>query len=283
MAVDASERFTGMQKNTESVRMIWSGRRKALGERVVVGYSNSQNEHAHKAPGAKAVFWGQPTGDIATLQMPTNVSSVTSSEAVCIANEGKVIGGNLYYGAFDNALGRMKSTPCAWMWDATEQYDPLALGVPMGDGKVMQVSGDGKVLVGSVSTPDGERGSVWMQIGSLIITWAAPIVLQPLDGTTYAQAMGTDYFGNTIVGVSGVPWSDATQTYTYRATIWSRTGNTVGPPQDLIEILHANKLAKQVDNTWQTRVIRVSEDGKTFVGDLFPPEAPHLGWVASIP
>ena len=292
MANDASERFTGSRRPEP---LLPPGRERHLAarlvhERIIVGYSSTANQHAHRTPGAKAVFWGPFYGQLNELTVPASTSYPTkSAEAVCISDKGLVAAGNLYYGeAFDDS-GAMPCRPCVWMWDNTaKSFGPaLVLDDLQGgrlNARVRHISGNGLVIVGSGNGPNGERACMWVrQLGGT--SWSAPVDLGLLPGSaTYSVANGTDYFGKYIVGVSGSP-PDAQGKFSQKATLWEINGMSASSPKDIVSIFHANNTGMNIDDNWATQAMRISQFGKRITGDCWHPDVDgiHEGWVGAIP
>jgi uncharacterized membrane protein len=292
IANDSSDSFAGKLRTGELDSSADSAPQNLLHHRIVIGYSSTNNQHAHRLPGAKAVYWGPGLGQLHQLAVPDSVSNIVeSAEAIGVSDDGTVIAGNLYYGVPFDVTGAMPAMGCVWTWDPeAHSYGKgqllRNLAGPMINSRLRHISGNGAVIVGSGNDATGSRACLWRrQPGPR--SWSAPINLGLLAGSwTYSIAMGSDYWGRNIVGVCGIP-SDADGNFSQRATIWKSagSGSTFSPPQDLIEILHANGSALEVDDHWNTMAVRISNSDNRITGDCWHPDSfgIHEGWVGAIP
>jgi len=295
MASDVSERFTGAVERIPPGSIL-AGRdaSRAQFERIIVGYSSAGDNHAQRTPGAVAVYWGPYAGMMTQLDPPDDLPPIRSSEAVAVSDQGIVIGGNQYYGELDaDANTRYKCIPCSWRWDdVAHAYDAQALEDLAGgerDARLAHVSGDGRVLVGMGTSGVGQRACVWeAQVSGTVLTWSAPTALEPLPGMSYSLALGTDYFGGTIVGVSGIPFTE--DDVTQHATLWERIRNADGswgpwgPPVDIFETFRSNGLATDVPRSHWTVAKRISEFGHVITGSIDDNADGFVeGWVGALP
>ncbi len=280
VANDASGRFLGQLDPPQQLGS-------PLHYQMVVGYSSTGHQHASTASGARAVAWGPWYGDQRELPVNPNIGVRTweSSEAVTVSDDGMVIGGNIYYTLPGSGF---LSLPCIWQWSVTDGDYLMTLLEDLQGGKrhakVHHLSGDGKVAVGMADGANGLRAVVWLKSGD---TWMPAQDLGLLGDFTNSTALGTDAMGTTIVGSSGT-FNETTFEFTQRAVLWERKrnpDNTWGPfspPQDVMNLLQAAGLAKEVGADWQHQAKRISMQERYIIGDSH-----HNGirqaWVAQLP
>lgn len=246
---------------------------------VIVGWSGSRN-HPNRTPGGRAVYW-DPNLDIHDLPLPSslpNSKSIISSEAVCISDDGLIIGGNLYYASLN---GSYLSYPCVWKYSRNSHAYELVKtldDVPMGftETRLTHVSGDGNVMVGYGIKNDLLIACRW----SFYTTgWGNAEVLPLLPGMTSSAAAGVDFSGDNIVGTC---LTDADNDYgsVGKATLWRGTPVVA---EDIVAILKTADPAIIIPADRFLEANRISSDGTIITGTAFyTNEYKWEGWVCKI-
>jgi uncharacterized membrane protein len=302
-AADASDRVNGHERDPDCG--LDPDELRTWKRRVIVGYSSTQVNQPKRTIGAKAVYWAPWPCSPTALPLPAsapNGDPIHSSEAVCVSDDGSVIGGNFYHGVFDDDGSTdgtcpfsYESVACVWVLQPTGEYvfhalDDLPLGLE--NALVHHVSGDGSLMVGSGNDAVGIQACAWRIAapGAPGPAASGPIAMGRLAGFQYSIAQGVDEHGTVVVGVSG-SFDCTTFEYDQRATLWTVAGGTPSSPMDLVELLHLANLGPEIDANWKTTAHRVSSNGRTIVGIAEHPAPPPAedgetvieGWIAAFP
>lgn len=261
--------------------------------RVVVGYSNVGNQYAIRVPGAKAVYWDN-LNHVVELPLPIllpNDSSIISSEAVGISDDGQIIVGNLYYNQRQNPMHYM-SYGCVWIYNPANpwqnRYDFLGLLSDLSGGdnnsKIVSISGNGQVIVGTGSQYTGDPGCwdyvstacKWMRNGTI---YQSPEILPGISGFNGAFANGANYDGSIIVGsVSNVFGTCNYPEFDVRPVRWI-IGSTGQNPENIQDVM-----SSLIPSGWTLfDATRVSADGNTVIGYGMDYDYNIVGWVAGLP
>lgn len=260
--------------------------------RVVVGYSNIGNQYAIRVPGAKAVYWDN-FNHLVELPLPTvlpNDSSIISSEAVGISDDGQIIVGNLYYNQRQNPMHYM-SYGCVWIYNPANpwqnRYDFMGILSDLSGGdnnsKVVSISGNGQVIVGTGSQHIGDptcwdyvyAACKWIRNGT---TYQSPEILSGITGFNGSFANGANFDGSTIVGsVANVLGSCTYPEFDVRPVRWI-AGSPGQNPENIQDVM-----SSLIPSGWTLfDAIRVSADGNTVIGYGMDYDYNIVGWVAGL-
>jgi uncharacterized membrane protein len=244
--------------------------------RVVVGYSSTAENHAHRTPGATPVVWTNADPTALALRVPS-VFPVESGEARTLAADASVVVGTLY----DFAGGR--SAACAWVLDTVaNDYRPVLLAdLPGGADSCAAggVSGDGSIVVGWGTAASGKQPSYWKRtLGPAVFEPAQPLPMQVLGSSEIGaegEALAADHVGAVLGGALVLDGE-------YTAVRWPLSASGPGAPETVLDRLLGASIA--VPPGWHLfYVARLSADGRTLVGEGLDPAGNVAGWVAAGP
>lgn len=280
-----------------------SGIKNLLHKRIVVGWTSPGREEPFLSPDAKAVYWDSPE-NIVLLSVPASVTidhvsvAVISTEAVCISDDGTVIGGNLYYDVKSNGL-HFNGVPIVWkrVGGPGSAYQPTILAdLPGGDenAKIRHISGDGKTLVGWGHENNSDTGcgalyhyqACFWTFSTATMKWSGAKKLITLPGNIASLSNGVNYDGTIIVGSCLNIYDpsgncDPNQLeFQNKATRWLRSPS--GTKVDDIAVL----LGSVLPEGWQTYwAEKVSANGRIITGYGYPCSDCYnvMGWVAGLP
>ena len=284
---------SGMARaSSDTVRTLPGGGPGAMdavrsGERVIVGHSSSSTDIPQKRVGGKAVIWTSAT-QVVPLPLPMqlpNGLAVISSEAIAISDDGWVVVGNLFFDGPAVSGARLPCYPCVWHLQSNGAFSaPVFLGVLPGeqpDGKVQDVSGDGRVVVGTSQVGEDAHACRWTFDGA---SWSTALELGVLPGMTYSTVGSVNRDGSAIVGTSGFFSDDA---FGFRPVRW-RPSATSSRMEDLHPVLAALVPSMNITDDWLISIAAISGEGATACGTVsFPSPTPadpdrrfDEGWVA---
>jgi len=254
----------------------------APGRRLVVGYSTTGSNHAHRVPGAVPVYWAFPSTTPMPLPFPTGVDA-TFGEARGVSRTGRVIAGNLYHFVGGSLVS---TTACAWVWRPGRPhggFEPLVLTQPAGrvSGWVAGISDDGSVVTGmgheSLDEFGLETPCVWRGSGPPpSFAFGPPEILPVLPGSSGASVLGVSADGQVVGGQCVID-------FVTHAVRWSGPG--LATLEDVLVSATAHGVATDSWTLWF--VTGLSADGEMMIGtgdhldenDEFVIE----GWAARIP
>jgi hypothetical protein len=243
---------------------------------VVVGYSSTANQHAHRTPGAVPVWWTNAEPTAHALPVPPGFQA-ESGEVRALSDDGAVLAGILH----DFSGGEQSA--CAWWLDpATGEYQALLLADLDGGARAsaaLGVSGDGGTIVGWGTAASGKQPVLWKRASSAAIAFgqprALPLEVQPAGALAEeGEALATDFDGSVVAGSLVLDGE-------FTAARWDVDPAGTGAAAELV-IEHLMARAVAVPAGWHLfYVARVSADGGTLVGEGLAPSGALEGWVAS--
>lgn len=264
--------------------------------RIIVGWTNHYNKEPSLKP-SRAIYWDRPN-HVQFLPVPVKIlandSTVISSEATCVSDDGSIIGGNLYYNfLYDNY--HLASVPCVWKRKQTNQgfiYEITELSdLANGDlnAKINHISGNGNCLVGFGNEINGNDGcplgayafkACYWTYSSTSSSWSIAQPLDILSGNIASVATGVNFDGTVIVGSSlntTGPCDDLV--FNNKACIWKKQAAGFN-----VEALNTILSSVKPPNWNLYTAIRVSANGKIITGYNYDFETgKEIGWVVGIP
>lgn len=268
--------------------------------RIIVGYSNTMNNYANRMPGARAIYWDDwdhalPLPYPADSLLPDG-EKIISSAAVCISDDGRIIGGNFFYNKKLSPQHFM-SLPCVWIYNGSTRsdgmYELLCVldDVAGGDhcATINQVSGNGMVLVGyghqTFADPEcwyfPSVACKWTLsiTGEGMTECGLPEPFPYLQGYESSSAHGVSYDGSNITGVAlNVTGPCQGETFVDVPVIWD--GNHLNSrPVNLAKLLEP-----LVPQGWTLfSADGISADGRVITGYAFDADWNTRAWVAGLP